>query len=92
MWAGAQTDVDRVVAIWHQCLDAYGGPYLFGDQPGTADAMYAPVCTRFLTYDVELDDECAAYCARIMALPAMVEWVEAAKREPDELEELDVEF
>ncbi|MFI5053778.1 MAG: glutathione S-transferase [Acidimicrobiia bacterium] len=92
VWAGAQADIDRVVAIWHGCFDAYGGPYLFGPQPTTADAMFAPVCTRFLTYDVELDDQCAEYCARMMALPAMVEWVEAAAREPDELEELDVEF
>jgi glutathione S-transferase len=92
VWAGAQTDVDRVVAIWHDCLATYGGPYLFGARPTTADAMYAPVCTRFLTYDVELDDVCTAYCDRIMALPAMVEWVDAAQREPDELEELDVEF
>jgi glutathione S-transferase len=92
VWAGAQTDVDRVVAIWHDCLTTYGGPYLFGAQPTMADAMYAPVCTRFLTYDVELDDVCTAYCDHIMSLPAMVEWVDAAKREPDELEELDVEF
>jgi glutathione S-transferase len=92
VWAGAQSDIDRIVAIWQQCLSAYGGPYLFGERPTMADAMYAPVCTRFLTYDVELDDDCAAYCARVMALPAMVEWVQAAQQEPDELEELDVEF
>ena len=54
--------------------------------------MYAPVCTRFLTYDVKLDSECAAYCATIMAMPEMKEWVEAAKTEPDEVLELDVEF
>jgi len=57
-----------------------------------ADAMYAPVVTRFLTYGVELDAECAAYAARIMALPDMVEWVAAARAEPAEIEELDVEF
>jgi glutathione S-transferase len=57
-----------------------------------ADAMYAPVCTRFLTYDVTLDAQCAGYCDRIMALPDMIEWVEAARVEPDELEELDAEF
>ena len=61
-------------------------------QPTIADAMYAPVCTRFRTYDVELDDRSAAYCDAIMALPAMREWITAAEREPDELEELDVEF
>ena len=92
VWAGAQADVDRIVAIWGECLDVYGGPFLFGAQPTIADAMYAPVCTRFRTYDVELDERSAAYCDAIMALPAMREWVAAAEREPDELEELDVEF
>ena len=92
VWAGAQADVDRIVAVWRQCLDGYGGPFLFGATPTMADAMYAPVCTRFRTYDVELDDASSAYCDTIMALPAMVEWVAAAQREPDELEELDVEF
>jgi glutathione S-transferase len=92
VWAGAQADVDRIAAVWRQCLDAYGGPFLFGDAPTMADAMYAPVCTRFRTYDVELDDACGAYCDTIMALPAMVEWAAAAQLEPDELEELDVEF
>jgi glutathione S-transferase len=57
-----------------------------------ADAMYAPVCTRFRTYDVELDDVSSAYCDRVLALPAMQEWIAAAAREPEELEELDVEF
>ena len=92
VWAGAQADVDRIVAIWGECLDVYGGPFLFGAQPTIADAMYAPVCTRFRTYDVELDERSAAYCDAIMAMPAMREWVDAAQREPDELEELDVEF
>lgn len=54
--------------------------------------MYAPVVTRFRTYDVKLDAVCAAYCERIMATPEMVRWVAAAKAEPDEMEELDVEF
>ena len=92
VWAGAQADVDRIVAIWSECLDVYGGSFLFGAQPTMADAMYAPVCTRFRTYDVELDERSAAYCDTIMALPAMREWSAAAEREPDELEELDVEF
>ena len=67
VWAGAQADVDRVVAIWRECLAAYGGPYLFGEL-SLADAMYAPVATRFLTYDVKLDPECAGYCETIMSL------------------------
>jgi glutathione S-transferase len=92
VWAGVQADVDRVVAIWRECLALSGGPYLFGARPTMADAMYAPVCTRFITYDVKLDSDCAAYCATIMALPAMAEWIAAAQVEPEEVEELDVEF
>ena len=57
-----------------------------------ADAMYAPVCTRFLTYNVNLDPDSLGYCRTIMALPQMQEWVAAAKAEPEEMEELDVEF
>jgi glutathione S-transferase len=57
-----------------------------------ADAMYAPVVTRFLTYDVKLDPQCAGYCERIMALPGVVAWRAAAMLEPEELEELDMEF
>lgn len=92
VWSRAQADIDRVVAIWRDCLREYGGPYLFGKKPCVADAMYAPVVTRFLTYDVTLDKGCAAYCKRIMELPAMQEWVAAARQEPDEIDELDAEF
>ena len=92
VFAGARGDIERITAIWQECIEKYGGPYLFGKQPCAADAMYAPVCTRFLTYDVALDPVSSAYCRTIMALPDMKEWIEGAKVEPDELEELDVEF
>ena len=92
VWSRAQADIDRVLEIWKECLATYGGPYLFGKQPCMADAMYAPVVTRFLTYDVAIDKTCAAYCKRIMALPAMKEWVDEAKKEPEEIDELDAEF
>ena len=92
VWSRAQGDIDRVLAIWKECLATYGGPYLFGKQPCIADAMYAPVVTRFATYDVALDKACAAYSKRIMELPAMKEWVAGAKTEPDEIDELDAEF
>jgi glutathione S-transferase len=91
IWAGAQADIDRVLSIWRECLSRSGGPFLFG-RPTMADAMYAPVCSRFQTYDVKLDGVCADYSRHILSLPAMVEWIEAAKTEPDEVEELDVEF
>ena len=91
-WAGARADIARVRAIWQDCLGDSGGPYLFGKHPTVADAMYAPVCTRFLTYNVELDNVSAAYCKTIIKWPALVEWVEAAKAEPEQLEELEGDF
>ena len=91
VWAGAQADIDRITTIWRECFAAHHGPYLFGLLT-MADAMYAPVVTRFLTYDVKLDGDCAGYCDRIMVLPDMVAWCDAAMLEPEELEELDMEF
>ncbi len=91
VFPGALADIEHVQAIWRDCLKTYGGPYLFGALT-MADAMYAPVCTRFLTYDIKLDDACADYCRSIMVWSAMEEWVAAAKAEPEELEELDAEF
>ncbi len=92
MWAGAQADIDRICTIWRECLVEHKGPYLFGKKPCMADAMFAPVATRFITYDVKLDAECAAYCKTIMAMPQMQEWIKAAQDEHEEFEELDVEF
>lgn len=91
-WAGARGDIERIITIWRECLTDYGGPYLFGTTPCAADAMYAPVCTRFITYDVALDPASSGYCRTIMAMPDMQDWIAAAKIEPDEMEELDVEF
>ncbi|MGH6644161.1 MAG: glutathione S-transferase, partial [Bradyrhizobium sp.] len=91
IWAGAAADIERVCTIWRECLSAYGGPYLFG-RLSVADAMFAPVAARFLTYDVRLDDLCAGYRDTVLRWPAMVEWIEAAKAEPEEIDELDVEF
>ncbi len=92
VWAGAQADIGRITEIWRDCIAKYGGPFLFGKSLTLADAMYAPVCSRFATYNVQLDDVSAAYCKAILATPFMQEWIEAAKKEPSEMEELDVEF
>ena len=93
VWAGAQPDIDRIVEIWTECLERYGGPYLFGAEPTMADAMYAPVATRFHTYDVKLNSKPAIlYCQTILAMPLMQEWIAAAKQEPDDIEELDMDF
>ncbi len=91
IWSKALGDIARVQEIWRECLDANGGPYLFG-KFGMADAMYAPVATRFRTYHVPLDAQCEAYCDSIYAWPAMQEWVEQALLETDSFEELDAEF
>lgn len=92
VWSKARDDIERITAIWRECLERYGGPFLFGRKRGMADAMYAPVTTRFRTYHVGLDATCAAYCERILALPEMMEWKAAALEEHDDIEELDMEF
>jgi glutathione S-transferase len=91
IFSGARPDVERIRTIWTECLGAYGGPYLFGAL-SIADAMYAPVCSRFRTYAVKLEPALAAYCDRILNWPLMQEWTEAAVAEPDEIVELEVEF
>ena len=91
VWSRAQGDIERIVDIWRECLATYGGPYLFG-KLSAADAMYAPVVTRFMTYDVHLDPDIVAYCRRILDLPEMREWIAAAQEETEDIDELDVEF
>ena len=89
VWAGAQADIDRILSIWSGCLRAYGGPFLFGKTPTLADAMFAPVCTRFITYDVSLPADCAGYCDTMIGHPAMQRWKDLALQEHDEIEMLD---
>lgn len=80
---GVQEDINRISAIWRDCRTRFGqgGPYLFGAF-SIADAMYAPVCSRFVTYQVDLDADAKAYVNTIWADPAMAAWVEGARREP----------
>lgn len=92
IWDRAQADIDRVCEIWRDCLRQYGGPWLFGAKRTMADAMYAPVATRFRTYHVALDEVCAAYAAQVLDMPEMLEWHGAALAEPEEIDELDMEF
>jgi len=77
------TDIERVSAIWRDCRARFGdgGPFLFGAF-SAADAMYAPVATRFRTYGVALDPTCQAYADAVLALPALLEWQAAAQEEP----------
>lgn len=92
IWTGAKPDIERIVEIWSDCLATYGGPFLFGKKRGAADAMFAPVATRFVTYDVSLPPACAAYRDTIMALPEMQAWRAEAVQEPAEIELLDMDF
>jgi glutathione S-transferase len=92
IFSGARPDIDRIEEIWEDCLARYGGPFLFGEKPTMADAMFAPVATRFATYNVTLREKPAAYRDTIMNWAPMLEWIAAAKAEPEEMEELEVEF
>lgn len=91
VWSRAQADIDRILVIWRECREAYGGPFLMGAAPTMADAMYAPVCTRLRTYHVPMDASGQAYCGAILALPEMKEWIAAARAEPEDVEELEIE-
>jgi glutathione S-transferase len=79
----AQADINRIAAIWRDCRKRFGesGDFLFG-RVGIADAMFAPVVSRFRTYKIELDDESQRYADAVWALPAMQEWALAARNEP----------
>lgn len=91
IFSGARPDVERVKQIWTECLETYGGPWLFG-APSMADAMYAPVCTRFRTYAVELNPLLQRYCDTVFDWPLLQQWTEGALGEADEIIELEVEF
>jgi glutathione S-transferase len=75
--------ISRIDTLWTDCRTRFGagGPFLFGAF-GAADAMYAPVVSRFHTYDVDVGPVARAYMAAVMALPAWAEWCAAALQEP----------
>jgi len=77
----ALADARRICDIWREALAASGGPFLFG-RFSIADAMFAPVTSRFQTYGVELDAACRAYVEAVAALPAMQVWRRDAATEP----------
>ena len=83
-----QGDIDRIAALWRDCRKRFGagGDFLFGDFT-IADAMYAPVVSRFRTFKVPLDAEGEAYAAAVTAWPAYQEWLAAARNEPMVLEQ-----
>ena len=78
----AKPDIARVMALWNDCRERFGagGPFLFG-RFTVADAMFAPVVTRFETYWVPMDPVSAAYAEAVMDLPAMGQWITEARAE-----------
>ena len=87
MTPGVRADIERITSMWRDCRKRFAGAspkddgFLFGPF-GAADAMFAPVVTRFRTYGVKLDTDSDAYCNAVLAHPAMKEWIDAAKHEP----------
>ncbi|MFL5030153.1 MAG: glutathione S-transferase family protein [Xanthobacteraceae bacterium] len=81
--AEVAANVARIDAMWSECRARFGagGPFLFG-RFSAADAMYAPVVSRFQTYDVQVGPVSRGYMDAVMALPAWAEWRDAAVKEP----------
>ncbi|OLB78619.1 MAG: glutathione S-transferase [Alphaproteobacteria bacterium 13_2_20CM_2_64_7] len=88
-----KANVRRIEEMWIDCRTRYGagGAFLFGGF-GAADAMYAPIVSRFHTYAVEVGEAARAYMAAVMALPAWGEWRAAALAEPWVLPEDEVDW
>ena len=87
----ALTDIARIEALWDDCRARFGGggDFLFG-QFTAADAMYAPVASRLATYQPALGPTALAYVEAIHGLPAMADWIAAARAEPDRLVEMEI--
>jgi len=81
-------EVKKMEALWRDCLEKSGGPFLFGDW-SIADAFYTPVATRFRSYQVSIADDSHAYCERLMAEPEFLEWDKRAASETDTIEAFD---
>jgi glutathione S-transferase len=80
-----RADVARLVSMWQQCLQTSGGPLLFGDFC-VADATFAPICARLVTYALPLPDDILAYVQRVCALPGVKAWIDGALAEQDFLD------
>ncbi|TCG05383.1 glutathione S-transferase [Paraburkholderia steynii] len=76
----ALADIARIDEIWSECLETYGGPFLFGEFT-IADAMYAPVVMRFNTWQPKLSEAALAYSRRVTAQPAVKAWIDDALQE-----------
>ena len=83
-----EADVARIVGLWTDCRAIASGPFLMGEFC-IADAMFAPVATRFVTYGVKLPPVCQRYVDTLTALPAMQAWYADARAERETVEEYD---
>jgi glutathione S-transferase len=83
---GALADIGRIEAIVRETRERFGagGPFLFGAAFSNADAMYAPIVCRFLTYAPALSETTRAYCDAVRAHPLVAAWYDAAAHEPAE--------
>ena len=79
---GALADIAAIEAIWAEALAAHGGPFLFGHEFGAADAMYAPMVARFLTWRPVLSATTRGYMAAVRADPLVARWYSDAAAEP----------
>ena len=80
----ALADIARIETVWAQCLDASGGPFLHGAAMGVADAMYAPVVARLITYAPAVSPRGKAYMVAVRAHPLVARWYDEAAAEPAE--------
>ena len=81
----ALADIARIEAIWTDARARFGagGPFLFGAEFNAADAMYAPVAARFLTWRPDLSDAARGYCDAVRGHPLVTRWYDEAAAEPD---------
>lgn len=88
---GVAEEIERMSDLWRDCRTRFGqgGDFLFGEF-GNADAMFAPVVSRFHTYRVQLGGVAAEYAEAVLAHPAVSEWFGAAEAEPWTLEQYEL--
>ena len=86
-----QADIERITAIWRYCRQHFGkaGDFLFGHFT-IADAMFAPVVSRFVTYDLKLGAVEKAYADAIWQIPAIQSWLDAASQEEESIPHFDL--
>ena len=80
--AQARADLERIVHMWSELLSQHGGPLLFG-RFSVADAYFAPVVQRIVTYQLPVPPQITAYIERVQALPSVVSWTQEALAEHD---------